>query len=401
MTTQSETNDETSQGKCPVLHYTDQLQASDALEHYSRFDEMRERAPFYSGDIADFVAITRADHQKEAFLNTSLFSSSSIIHVNPEPDFRWVPVNVDPPQHGQWRKLLGPLFSPSSVRDRQANIQKWCTTYLDQLGEEGCEFIEEFAFRYPTSVFMDLVGFPASDTAQFLAWEDATVRAPNWADQAEVSRVVGEILAYFQEYIAHRRAHPGDDIISQATQWEIDGKAVTDEEIQSLCLLLFMAGLDTVAMQTSFSFLHLATHPEDQQKLRENPDLAPSTIEEMMRLYSLVATSRKVTEDVDFHGVQLHKDQMVWLPLWMSNRDPRLLENPNEAKIDRKNNPNWGFGVGIHRCLGAHLAREEMRIALVDWHKRFPKYSLDPAFPAPKQRLASNMSLDAIHLKFG
>lgn len=381
---------------CPMLHYNDTVGPGVALDYYSRFDDLREQSAVFRGDIADFWLFTRYSEMRELITNPDVFSNTSVIHLDPDPSFRWIPENLDPPEHSAWRRLLAPLFSPARMVELEPIIRRVAVDYIEELRDAGrCEFVKDFALKFPTKVFVGLMGLPESDTDKFVAWEDATVRAADWTNQEEIGRIVGEILAYMQELIVERRANPGDDILSAAVKFEIDGRPVSDEDLQSLCLLLFMAGLDTVTTTLSLATLYLANHPEQQVRLRDEPEIIPAAVEEMVRFFAPAAISRKVMEDVDFHGCPLKKGQMVWIPLWMGNHDSRGRDGADQVVLDRPNNNHIGFGAGAHRCLGQHLARLELQVALEEWHKRIPPYQQEPGQHA-EQRVAANMTIDRV-----
>jgi cytochrome P450 len=187
-----------------------------------------------------------------------------------------------------------------------------------------------------------------------------------------------EVTAYFSELIAERRRVPRDDLVSASLTFEIDGRRVTDDELLSLFLLLFQAGLDTVASQLTYSMFHLATHDDDRRRLVEDPSLIVIAIEEFLRYYSFVPTGRKVRKEGSIGGCPVQPGEMVQLPLSSANRDENEFPNADRVLIDRE--PNWhiAFGAGPHRCLGSHLARQELCIGLADWHARVPEYQIAP-----------------------
>jgi cytochrome P450 len=192
-------------------------------------------------------------------------------------------------------------------------------------------------------------------------------------------------MQYFGGLIEERRAagdDQGHDIISSAIRWEIDGEPVQDQDLLSCLLLLFMAGLDTVAAQLSYGMHHLATNRADREQLAREPELVPAVVEEVLRAFPIVQTARKVTTDTDFHGCPVKAGDMVVFPLGSANRDERAFPNGTEFQLERGPTRHIAFGAGPHRCLGSHLARQEMVIALEEWHRRIPGYQLDPDRPA-------------------
>jgi len=225
------------------------------------------------------------------------------------------------------------------------------------------------------------MGLPFEHLDRFMEWEHAILH-PSASDADELTRQREQAMVavneYFAEVIAERRANPGDDLISNALAFQIDGKPVGDEDMGSFCLLMFMAGLDTVSATLGVSFLHLATHPEDRQRLLDDPELIPTAIEEFIRAYAIVLPARKAMKDTEIAGCPIKAGEMISVPLNLATRDESAYEDARTVKIDRSPNNHIGFGAGPHRCLGSHLARRELKIALEEWHKRIPNYRLAP-----------------------
>jgi cytochrome P450 len=187
---------------------------------------------------------------------------------------------------------------------------------------------------------------------------------------------MNDVMAYFSALIDEKRARPQDDLVSAAAGWKIDDEEIPMEKLLSMCLLMFMAGLDTVAAQLSWNFYHLATHPEDRRRLVDDPALIESAVEEFLRFYTIVRPSRKVMRDIDFHGCPMKAGDMVHIPLAAACRDPKAFPDADQVLIDRAQNQHIAFGAGPHRCLGSHLARRELRIAMEEWHRRIPDYRI-------------------------
>lgn len=185
------------------------------------------------------------------------------------------------------------------------------------------------------------------------------------------------VMSYFTELIRDRREHPngdGSDILSRALTWEINGARISDQDLLDFCLLMFMAGLDTVAAQLTFSWWHLANHDEDRKHIVADPSLIPSAIEEFLRYYAFVTPGRKVVQDTEIAGCPIKAGQMVYLPLVSANRDPREFDDADRVILEREGNRHIAFGAGPHRCLGSSLARQELRVAMEMWHERIPEY---------------------------
>jgi cytochrome P450 len=184
------------------------------------------------------------------------------------------------------------------------------------------------------------------------------------------------VAEFMERVLVERRAERQDDIMSYLLDAEIDGRALTDEELRQICFLLYAAGLDTVANALGFTFLHLARNPDDRRRLIDEPELIPEFIEEMLRYYGVVAPGRIVTRDVDYAGCPMKAGDRIICSIPAANRDPREFSDADTFRLDRTPNRHLAFAAGPHRCLGSHLARIELRVALEEWHARIPEYAL-------------------------
>jgi cytochrome P450 len=186
------------------------------------------------------------------------------------------------------------------------------------------------------------------------------------------------VMGRFSTVIAQRREQPRDDIVSKALTYQIDGEPVTDQDLLSFCLLMFMAGLDTVSVTLGWMFLHLARNDDDRHRLVAEPAIIPTAVEEFVRAYAIVIPARKVMQDIEIQGCPMKAGDMVNIPLAAATRDDAAFPDATTVDIARKPNNHIGFGAGPHRCLGSHLARLELRIAMEEWHARIPNYRLAP-----------------------
>jgi cytochrome P450 len=291
---------------------------------------------------------------------------------------------LDPPEHGKWRHLLAGYFSPPTVKRMADEQRAYAAELIDAIAARGsCDYVADFAHLFPTTIFLRILGAPTDMLPTFMAWEEAILRRSEDAAPDAAMAAMVQVMQYFGGLIEERRAAGADggDIISAAIGWEIDGEPVQDQDVLSCLLLLFMAGLDTVAAQLSYGMHHLATHPADRERLTSEPALVPSVVEEVLRTFPIVQTARKVTADTDFHGCPVRAGDMVVFPIGSANRDERSFPDATEFQVDRGPTRHIAFGAGPHRCLGSHLARQEMAIALEEWHRRIPAYRLDPDRP--------------------
>ncbi len=185
------------------------------------------------------------------------------------------------------------------------------------------------------------------------------------------------ILGYLGALLAERRVTPGDDLVSHLADVEVEGERLDDLEVLLACGELLTAGIDTTWGTLAATLLHLARNPEQQRVLRERPDMVPTAVEEFLRAFGPVTVGRLVVDDVEFGGQQLRAGEMVLISFPSANRDERAFPNPDEIVLDRQPNRHFAFGVGIHRCVGAGLARLELTIALQEFLRMVPEFALE------------------------
>jgi cytochrome P450 len=370
---------------------------SGPLEHMTVFDAHREKCPVTFGDALghDFWLVSRMEEIRTAFQTPEVFSNWAVVPYDPDPPYKWIPQMLDGDEHLAWRPLLGPFFTPKTVDGMEEKMRQLFREILDDVADRGeCDFVQDVALRFPNTIFMEMLGLPIDDAATFQAWETRILHnAAAGGDDHLVA--MGEVIAYFGELIEQRRQEPKDDFLSKVIDFKIDDQPVKNDDLMALLLLLFMAGLDTVAMQLSYSLLHLATHPE---RIVNDPELIPSAVEEFVRYYAFVTPGRKVMQDTELGGCPIKAGQMVFLPLVSANRDPREFPDAHKVLLDRSPNPHIGFGAGPHRCLGSHLARRELKVELEEWHRRIPEYSLVPDVPITEH--GGQMGLDNLPLRW-
>jgi cytochrome P450 len=367
---------------CPVTHFTEvNTSKAPAGWHFDNFDVKREEAPVHTGlaNGHQYFLITRMEEIRSSFQNAKVFSNSAVTPMEPNPQFRWIPEMLDGHEHTAWRQLTGPFFSPAAIGAWEPRVRAILTEVIDAIVDRGsCEFVSEVALLFPNVIFMEIMGLPKEDAAQFQQWEVDILHKEYTSTEGQQRQMDAMIavMDYFSVLIKERRDQPQDDMLSAALTWEIDGAPIPDQDLLDFCLLMFMAGLDTVAAQLTYSFWHLATHDDDRQRLLDDPAIMPVAVEEFLRYYSFVTPGRKVMSDTEIAGCPVKAGQMVYLPLVAANRDPREFDDADKVIIDRESNRHVAFGVGPHRCLGSNLARQELNIAMEMWHERIPNYRL-------------------------
>jgi cytochrome P450 len=285
-----------------------------------------------------------------------------------------IPLELDPPEHPLFRTLMNPIFSPARMKQLEPRVRELARKLATECAARGeSDFIEDFAKPFPVKIFLDLMGLPADEMDRFLEWEALIMR-----DKQTRSAAMQEVSQYLQGLIAERRRHPTDDLISFAVQAKVDNRPLSDAELTGVCVLLFIAGLDTVTSSFAFHFRHLAENPADQESLRQNGALIPSAVEELFRAYAVVNTNRYATRDVEFAGVTIKKGDNVTCSTILASRDPREFDDPATVIFTRSPNPHNAFSFGPHRCLGSHLARREIIVGIEEWLLVIPPFRIKP-----------------------
>lgn len=369
-------------GGCPVhnFNYTENKPAG---TWHDTYDELSSEAPLYWNEFGPgFWTVISHEGILEILQSPETFSNSVVTALDPDPQYKWIPEMLDGDEHLQWRKQLGPLFSPKAMAKLETKVRERAVDLIEAITakDDGkFDLMAEFAQRYPTTIFLELMGLPVDELEQFMEWEHAILHTPDSEVSQEVKlQAMGAVMGRFAEVIAERRVEPRDDIVSKALEFEVDGKPVSDQDLLSFCLLMFMAGLDTVSVSLGWIFRHLATHPEDRRRIVDDPEKIPTAIEELLRAYAIVIPARKVVQDTEIEGCPMRAGDMVAIPLAGATRDEFAFPDAKTVDIERTPNNHIAFGAGPHRCLGSHLARRELRIALEEWHKHIPEYRLSP-----------------------
>lgn len=354
-------------------------------------DQLREQSPFFWSSYGPqgFWMILRYEHVREALVDHHHFHSESIDVLDPGAAFN-IPTNVDDPMHRKYRRVLNPFFGPIALKRIENAVRAACAKQVMEVREGGSCEMDEFCLRYPTEAFTYMVGMPPSDADFLRPVVEKFFAGVYGEDKTGLAGLFGSMREHFRDLIATRKAEPADpttDLVTFLLEARVDDEPLSDVDLQTICTTLVLAGLDTTRSQLGYAFEHFATHRADQQKLRQDLSLAGPAVEEILRVYGIVAgEGRKVAEDFCFHGVPMMKGQMVWLSLGSANRDPRVFADPVTVDLDRRNAPHLGFGAGPHRCLGSHLARMEMAIALEEWHRIIPEYELKEGSPPASER---------------
>jgi cytochrome P450 len=319
--------------------------------------------------------LTKAEDIRQMLQQTGLFSSAQPRSKVIGDSWRLIPLEVDPPEHALYRAPLSPLFSPGRIKRLEVRLREICSGLIEEFKDRGeCEFIRDFSEPFPVRVFLELLGLPVSDLPKFRDWADTIVH-----DRARRPVAMAAVKAFIEEKIAERRAAPGEgDLVTEVIGMKVGDRPFDDVEAMGAVFLLFIGGLDTVVSSLSFHFQYLAEHPEEQARLRADPSLIPDAVEELFRAFAVVTTARFVTEDAEFAGVHMKRGDMVTASTVLSTSDPDEFKNPEVIDLARSPNRHNAFSFGPHRCLGSHLARREIQIAMEEWFARVPPFKVRP-----------------------
>jgi cytochrome P450 len=292
-----------------------------------------------------------------------------------------IPLQIDPPEHHTYRTILDPLFSPRRVALLEPRVRDLARGLIDAVIDDGeCNFNTAFAEPYPTTVFLELLGLPVSRSKEFLELKDGIIRPPARTpeEREAMVKVTGQkIYEVLEEVVDARTAEPQDDFISGFLTAEIDGHRLSREDVIDICYLFFLAGLDTVTASLDCMLAFLAQHPDHRRQIVEDPSVIPAAVEELLRWETPVpGIVRKTTQDTEISGCPVEAGKQVVVLIASANTDEAFWDRPDDVDFHRDVNKHLAFGGGVHRCLGSHLARLELRIALEEWHARIPEYRL-------------------------
>ena len=321
------------------------------------------------GRHADVVTVLRSP---DVF--SSRFDAVHIGQVRP-----LIPLQIDPPDHAKYRKLLDPLFAPRRIALLEDRTRALVSDLVEAVADDGgCNYHAAVSEPLPSTVFLALLGLPVSRAAEFIALKDGIIRPPARTPEersAMVDTAGARIYAVLQEVLDERLETRQDDFISGFLDAEVDGERLTPEEVIDICYLFFLAGLDTVTASLDCMMARLALHPAEQRRLADDSSVIPRAVEEMLRWETPVTSVVRVTtRDTELSGCPIAADEVVSVLLGSANTAERAWGEAESVDIDRRVNKHLAFGGGVHRCLGSHLARMELRVVLEEWHARIPEY---------------------------
>lgn len=317
----------------------------------------------------------RAEDLRRIFRDTDNFTARGWSSFSGLIGDSWyqVPVEYDPPEHGPLRTLLNPLLAPQRMNALDSKVREYARGYIAAFRDRGeCEFMSEFAFKFPIAVFLELMGLPQEDVEQLLAWEMKLLH------ESSVPEIAGATLSvrdYLVEKLAERTREPKDDFLSYIAHAKVEGRPLTRDEKIGIAFNFYTGGLDTVSTNIGLHFRHLAENQEHQHFLREHPEQIPLATEELLRAYAAVTTFRICTREVEINGARVMPGDRVAMSTTLACRDEAKYDNPHEVRLDR-GPQHETFAFGPHRCVGMHLARRELHCALQEFLAAIPQFRI-------------------------
>jgi cytochrome P450 len=355
-----------------------------SADPYPIQDDLRQRCPIaHTGRFGGAWLPTRYEDVAAIAYDTERFSSRSIILSNFRPPREFAPVggsppiSSDPPFHHDARRLLLPAFTKTAVGRQEPATRVFCHSLID--GFERRDVVDaarDYAQHIPMRVIADMLGFPPEDGPQFGEFVENLLEGINLPPEERFDRV-DRIFDYLLDQVNEHLENPREDLTTYLLNAELHGRKLDPDHVVGTMALLLIAGIDTTWSAIGASLWHLAKTPEDRERLVAEAGMLPAAMEEFLRAYAPVTMARLVKEDMRWHGVDMKADDWVLLSFPAANRDPAQFDRAGEVVIDREINRHAAFGLGIHRCVGSHLARMELRVALEVWLERIPVFTLE------------------------
>jgi len=350
-----------------------------ALDRSVGWRYVRERGDVFEADgmwyLTSLEAVRFALHHPEIFSSAGGYDIGSPIPM--------VPLMIDPPDHARFRRLLDPMLSPRVVNGLEESLRGQAAQLVEPLVGQGCcDVITDLAELFPTQVLLTLFGLPVADRDKFRVWSDALTSdaAKREATPAQLEAGAA-LLGYLQEHVSRKRSHPGSDDMIGRLLAVSDDEGLSEFDILGMCFLFVLAALDTTTGAIGFTLYHLARRPELRSAVVDDPALITPLIEEVLRLeLPAPMVPRRTTQDVEVAGVVIPEGAKVHICMATANRESSAGAAPDEIDLSAAGRAHLSFGGGIHRCLGSHLARRELRLIVEEFHARIPDYELPEGF---------------------
>ncbi len=343
--------------------------------------QLHQTMPPVFYDVNDYGNAWQLIKYEDAYFmlrHPEIFSNEGATPFPRDPDdyFYFIPIEIDPPHHRKYRAILEKQFSPKGVLELEGKIRALANDLIDQVIDQGgCEYTTAFGRPLPVSVFLDLMGLPQEKRDTFVTWAIDLLHSQ---DRETMGRAMHSISTYLKQVIAEKRERPDDKVISRIVHGTVDDRPMSPPEIFGFVVFLFIGGLDTVFATLNNMWLWLANNPERRREIIADPDNINSQVEELLRVFSVTFSGRMLIQDCEIRGVKMKKGDRVTAVLPACNYDPEVFPDPTTVDFHRPKRPILAFAGGVHSCMGAHLARLEIKIALQEWLRRIPEFSLAP-----------------------
>lgn len=374
-----------------------------AGDPYDDYAWLRANDPIYRDEINSLWGISRYEDVLAIEKNPALYSSAS--GSRPLIDMSNSMINMDDPAHQQQRLLVAREFTPRAVKKLEGRIRAIVTELIDNVCERGwCDLVHELAAPLPAVLIGEKLGYPTSIWRDVMEWSEATMQGGGGPGFHTVrgDRAIESWYVATAEIMEARRTAPQDDLISMWLTKEVDGQPLDDAEVMQEVLLVLDGGAETTRTVIGSATLALLQQPDQLQLLRERPEILGDTgVEEFIRFVTPILNMRRtVVADHELHGKQLRAGDQLLLMYSSANRDPEVFDEPDRINVLRAHNQHVAFGFGTHFCLGASLARVELRIMFEEVLRRLPDLRLEPWFAPQIQPGAFTRGLTGLRVEF-
>ena len=338
-----------------------------------------ERDIFYTPHNGGHWIVTNYEMGHEILNNPELYGSFPIgVPANYEQRPRLIPLESDPQSHPRYRRLLLPVFAPNIISKMEDKIRQRTINVLDEaLQTPEIDFLWDIAKPIPTGVFLEMLGLPQQMQPQFFEWENGFYRAETVDARVDYGQKIAQYLSQAAE---DHVTNPRDDVMSMLLEVEVEGERLSRDEVDAICYLLFLAGVDTVAAMLTFIANYLAQNQDLYQKIKADKAFLETATDELLRMHAFINLNRICEADTEFHGVHFKQGDNIVVPSFVTDRDAATFPdphnfNPDRSKVER--NMHHAFGDGPHKCIGMHLAKLEVKIVLEEFAKRVDTFSIN------------------------
>lgn len=342
--------------------------------------EQRETCPVMHGSrYGGFWALTRYEDVAAAAKDHTRFSTASGVTIPPfGSPVAAIPLELDPPEHTAFRKILQPHFTPAAARALEPSIRQLVRSIVDEFADDGhADMVHALGAPIPPLVIAMVLGLDESDWPRLRSWTSQMIEASVAEDRDANRAAAGQLFAFLRESIADRQANPRDDLLTEIVHGTVDGRPLSDDELLGMVQLISVAGHETTVNGIGNLLHHLVLHPEVRERLVADPSLIPAAVDESLRFEApVLCLARTVVADTEMSGTQLSTGDKVLLLWGSANRDGERFAEPDRFDIDRTDNRSLTFGLGAHRCLGEHLAKVEICVTVEELLRRVPEFHL-------------------------